>query len=145
VGSTGAGVSAAAAAGSAGFSAGFSVFLPLTVARSLANGDFGFSASSSLVAVGFSFLVNHGSELLRLSDLTAGVSAGLESPLVTGVSVVSVGTVAGDATDVASGSDASTAGMTGAVSLTGSASFAGTAGAASASGFFSTLCDENWF
>merc|ERR1712000_499292 len=106
----------------AGFSLAFSAFgevLPLTVARSLANGDFGFSVSSSLV-VAFSFLLNHGRELLRLSVLTTGVSVALVSPLVTGASVVSVG-------------------ITGAVSLTGSVSLAGTAGAASVSGFFS-LC-----
>ena len=81
------------------FSAALGEVLPLTVARSLANGDFGFSFSSSLV-VAFSFLFNHGRELLRLSLLTAGVSV-LASPLVTGVSMVSVGTVAGEATLVA--------------------------------------------
>ncbi len=79
----------------AGFSLAFSALgddLPLTVARSLANGDFGFSPSSSLVVVSF-FLLNHGRELLRLSALTAGVSAALvASPLVTGASAVSVGT-----------------------------------------------------
>jgi hypothetical protein len=67
----------------------------LTVARSLANGDFGFSVSSSLV-VAFSFLVNQGRELLRLSFLTTGVSA-FASPLVAGRVVVSAGTVDGDA------------------------------------------------
>jgi hypothetical protein len=72
----------------------------LTVARSLANGDFGFSPSSSLV-VAFSFLFNHGRELLRLSFLTAGVSVALVSPLVVGAAVVSVGTVDGEATLVA--------------------------------------------
>lgn len=97
-----------AAAGSAAGSAGFSVLgelLPLTVARSLANGDNGFSPSSSLVV--FSFLVNHGRELLRLSFLTTGVSAALVSPFAT--AVVSVGTVAGDATAAANGSVDSTA------------------------------------
>ena len=100
---TGASVSfAGSATSSAGFSTGFSAalgeVLPLTVARSLANGDFGLSASSSLT--GFSFLLNHGRELLRLSLFTTGVSV-LASPLVTGAAVVSVGTVAGEATLVA--------------------------------------------
>lgn len=109
------------AAGSAGFSAAFSVLgelLLLRVPRSLANGDFGFSPSSSLV-VAFSFLLfNHGRELLRLSLLTAGGAVSVfDSPLTTGV--VSTGTVAGLATLVAKGSVDSTAGMTGAVSLTG--------------------------
>jgi hypothetical protein len=152
---------AGSAASSAGFSGALSAVLgevlPLTVARSLANGDFGFSASSSEV-VAFSFLFNHGRELLRLSLLTAGVSAALVSPFVVGAAVVSVGTVVGEATLVAyyllvngpkntsvqkltNGSVASTAGITGAVSETGSASLAGTAGATS-SAFFSL--GENW-
>ena len=95
---------AGSATSSAGFSGVFSAALgeglPLTVARSLANGDFGFSPSSSLV-VAFSFLLNHGRELLRLSFLTTGVSVALVSPLVVGAAVVSVGTVAGEATLVA--------------------------------------------
>ena len=95
------------ASSSVGFSVVFSVVLGaevllLTVARSLAKGDNGFSVfsvSSSLV-VAFSFLLNHGRELLRLSLLTAVVSV-LVSPFVTGASTVSIGTVAGEATLVA--------------------------------------------
>lgn len=139
------GAAAVSVAGSVGFSATFSAlgeFLPLMVARNLANGDFGFSPSSSLVA--FSFLLNQGRELLRLSALTAGVSV-LVSPLATGAAVVSVstGAVAGLTTLVANGSVDSTAGITGAVSLTGSASLEGTAGAASSffSGFWCENCD----
>lgn len=107
----------------------FSVAGALTVALNLAKGD-----------LAFSFLVNHGWELLRLSFLTAGVSI-LVSLLVTGAAVVLVGTAAGDSTEVARGSVDSTWGMTGAVSLTSSidsASLAGTVGD-SASGFFSLV------
>lgn len=139
-GATGVVVSVAAGSSTVGsvsvaFSAGvaFSAFLPLTVPITRdKNGDFGFSASSSLVV--FSFFDNQGRELLRLSALTTGVSVALVSPLVT-AGEVSVGTVAGEATDVANGSVDSTAGMTGAVSLTGSGSTVSLAGTTGASSF----------
>lgn len=130
---------------SAGFSAGFSVDLPLPlmVWRSLEKGEaFSFFSPSSSEAGDFSFLPKAKGRLdLRFSAFRSF----LVSPLVAGVtSVVSVGTVAGEATSAERGSLVSTAGMTGAVSVTGAASvagtasvsLAGTAGAASGSTFF---------
>ena len=139
------GLVSSAAAGAGVASAGFSDFLPFTVPMTRdKNGDFGFSPSSSLVE-DLSFFDNHGRELLRLSVLVTGDSVALVSPLVT-AGVVSVGTVAGEATEVANGSVDSTAGITGAVSLTGSGSttsLAGTTGASSFLTFESETYDLN--
>lgn len=110
----------------------------MIVARSLekAEGDLGFSASSSDDEASFFLPKANGSELLRFSDLTSF----LVSPLVAGVtSTVSVGTVAGEATSADRGSVVSTAGITGAVSATASVvagvSLAGAASAGAAAFF----------
>jgi hypothetical protein len=92
----------------------------LIVARSFekAEGDLGFSASSSEVEPSFFLPKANGSELLRFSLLTSF----LVSPLVTAgaASVVSAGAAAGAATSADRGSVVSTAGITGAVSATAS-------------------------
>lgn len=89
------------------------------VARSLekADGDLGFSASSSEVEPSF-FLPNaNGRELLRFSLFISF----LGSPFVAGAaSTVSAGTAAGEATSADRGSVVSTAGITGAVAATAS-------------------------